>query len=144
MSISIFATIIVLIINFKGGNGEKLPIWFKNILWIKTKSSVKILKYEYFIKNYFQNNTINVNDMQIDPIEEVLNLVKCTFLVLEKINAEKNLSQIIVNEWREVALKVDFIFLWIFISLNLIMSFILLKKIYINYSIFENYMYNCI
>ena len=130
----------VLIFNFRGCSGKKIPKWLKTVLWLKPRKSTNILKYEYFVRKNFQDNSSEKS--ATNSLDTIIDLVTRNFQALEKIDAENNLNKIIIEEWKELAVRIDSTFFLIFFLINIAMSTMLINKFFLNAKI-DNKLCGC-
>jgi positive regulator of sigma E activity len=139
VSISIIATVLVLVLHFRGTHGKKVPEWLKSIFFLKRAQheSKKANKAKLSSSNVHQSSKILSrcnSEFSCDnqTIDEICKTIKHACSIFEKRDKEIKTSENIMNEWRELAKRLDSFLLWIFSFVFLFMSGMLFRKIFIH------------
>ena len=115
--------------------GRRVPRWLKRTFLIK---QVKTLKEEKIKKQKEAQVLVKANERNLTnahssrTIDDIYKLVEHTCNLFEKRQKEKKFNQIIINEWQEMAKRLDFLLLIIFTTIGLLIASMLFRKMYFN------------
>jgi len=114
---------------------NKVPNWLKSIFFLKYSKheSSNIIRIKISNSNNRPQSAIsqvNSDHNENQVIDDIYKMLKRTCLMFEKREKELKTSENIINEWREIARRLDSFLLWVFSIVFLIMSTMLFRKIF--------------
>jgi hypothetical protein len=137
VSISIIATVLVLVLHFRGTHSKQVPEWLKSVFFLKRaqheskkESKAKLLNSNVQQPSKILSRCNSEFSSENQTVDEIYRTIKHACSIFEKRDKEIKTSENIMNEWRELAKRLDSFLLWIFSLVFLFMSGMLFRKIF--------------